>query len=267
MGPRRAGARSRQRADHPEGVAGGLLRRIWTSYVDGGSSNYLTLSPGDLDEAIGGYLQFRDTPGTSIVDPGAHGSGFDRVNAFKEGYDLGAKRCADYVNEEPIVVPLEFTSQEDFDRGGDLPYEEIAPLMTADIEDYWTLVFPEVFGVEWTPLAAYGPFYVSEPETLPDCGSVQADPDGYAGTAFYCPDDDYVAWDDEGLMPDLYDSFGDFAVALVIAQESGTRGAGARRYHGTRDVRPRPAGGLLRGRMGGQDHQRRGVDHAVTWRS
>jgi predicted metalloprotease len=193
----------------------------WTAYVDGGSSNYLILSPGDLDEAIGGYLQFRDTPGTSIDDPGAHGSGFDRVNAFKEGYDVGAERCADYVNEEPVVVPLEFTSQEDFDRGGDLPYDEIAPLMTADIEEYWTLVFPEVFGLEWTPLSSYGPFYVSEPDTLPDCGSVEADPDDYAGTAFYCAEDDYVAWDDEGLMPDLYESFGDFAVALVIAQEWG----------------------------------------------
>jgi predicted metalloprotease len=193
----------------------------WTAYVDAGTSNYLILTAGDLDEAIAGYLQFRDAPGTSIDDPGAHGSGFDRVGAFKEGYDAGAGRCADYVNEPPVVVPLEFTSQEDFERRGDLPYDEIAPLMTADIEDYWAAVYPSLFGDEWEPLAAFGPFYVSEPDSLPDCGPSQADAEDYAGTAFYCAADDYVAWDDEGLMPQLYDNFGDFAVAIAIAQEWG----------------------------------------------
>ena len=193
----------------------------WTSYVDSGASSNLVLSPGDLDEAIAGYLQFRDAPGTSIDDPSAHGSGFDRVNAFEEGYSTGATRCADYVNEPPIVIPLEFSSQAELDSGGDLPYDDIAPLITTDLEAYWTLVLPEVYGLEWTPLAAYGPYYVSEPDTLPACGDEDVDAEEYAGNAFYCPADDYVAWDDEELMPELYDNFGDFAVALVIAHEWG----------------------------------------------
>ena len=193
----------------------------WTAYVDGGSSNNLVLSPGDLDEAIAGYLQFRDAPGTSVDDPGAHGSGFDRVNAFEEGYSTGAQRCAEYVDEPPVVIPLEFTSQEDFDSGGDLPYDDIAPLITFDLDQYWALVLPDIYGIEWTPLAAYGPYYPSEPDSLPPCGDERVSAEDYAGNAFYCPADDYIAWDDEGLMPELYDSFGDFAVALVIAHEWG----------------------------------------------
>jgi predicted metalloprotease len=193
----------------------------WSAYVDSGLSNNLALSPGDLDEAIAGYLQFRDTPGTSIEDPSAHGSAFDRVNAFEEGYNTGAARCADYVTTPPVVIPLEFTSQEEIESGGDLPYADIAPLITLDLDEYWSIVFPELFGGEWTQLAAYGPYFVSEPDSLPPCGNEDVSVNEYAGNAFYCPADDYIAWDEEGLMTELYNSFGDFAVALVIAHEWG----------------------------------------------
>ena len=193
----------------------------WTSYVDGGESNNLVLSPGDLDEAIAGYLQFRDAPGTSVDDPSAHGSGFDRVNAFEEGYNSGAAPCADYVNEPPVVIPLEFSSEAEFESGGDLPYEDIAPLITTDLETYWSLLMPELFATDWIPLTAIGPYFVSEPDTLPVCDDREPDPDEYAGNAFYCTTDDFIAWDEEGLMPELYSNFGDFAVALVIAHEWG----------------------------------------------
>ncbi len=193
----------------------------WTGFVDQGLSTNLTLSPGDLDEAIAGYLQFRDTPGTAIDDTSAHGSGFDRVNAFAEGYTTGPERCVDYVNEPPVVIPLEFTSQEEFDSGGDLPYDDIAPIITTDLERYWTEVMPEIYGVDWIPLTAFGPYFVSDPDTLPGCGDEAIDPSEYAGNAFYCTADDYIAWDEEGLMPALYEDFGDFAVAMVIAHEWG----------------------------------------------
>ncbi len=43
----------------------------------------------DLDKALAGILDIRDTPGTSNMDPNAHGSGFDRVSAFQDGFDNG----------------------------------------------------------------------------------------------------------------------------------------------------------------------------------
>lgn len=51
----------------------------WTKWVDDGDSPNLSLSPGSLDAALGGMLEFRDEPGTNPNDPAAHGSGFDRV--------------------------------------------------------------------------------------------------------------------------------------------------------------------------------------------
>ena len=47
------------------------------------------VSSKDLDAALAGILDLRDTPGTSDIDPNAHGSGFDRVGAFQDGFDTG----------------------------------------------------------------------------------------------------------------------------------------------------------------------------------
>jgi len=39
--------------------------------------------------------------------------------------------------------------------------------------------------------------------------------------AYYCNTDDAVAWDQEGLMPDLAEQYGDFVIAVVLAHEWG----------------------------------------------
>jgi predicted metalloprotease len=193
----------------------------WTAYVDGELSNNLTLSPGDLDEGIAGYLQFRDAPGTSAGSIGAHGSGFDRVNAFAEGFRQGPQRCANYVLDPPLVVPLQFTSQEEFESGGDLPYDDVAPLITTDLEDFWADVMPLLYGIDWTPVSAFGPYDPQDEDRLPPCGDLDLDEDFYEANAFYCPVDDFIAWDDAVLFPELYDDFGDFAPALVLAMQWG----------------------------------------------
>ena len=62
----------------------------WTGSVDAGESENLSLEQGDVEEAMAGYVQlFRDPPGTSPFDEGAHGTGFDRVAAFRGGFFNG----------------------------------------------------------------------------------------------------------------------------------------------------------------------------------
>ena len=39
--------------------------------------------------------------------------------------------------------------------------------------------------------------------------------------AFYCPDEDFIAFDDELLFPRLDDDFGRYTVAMVLAHEWG----------------------------------------------
>lgn len=187
----------------------------WAGHISAGESDLLTLQEGDLDEAMAGYLLFRDPPGTSPGEPDAHGSAFDRVTAFQDGFFGGAATCAAYPDGAFVVVNIPLT-QEDLATGGDLPFAETAPLLAATLETFWSAVFPDLFGTEYVPMTDYGP-YLPSTGVLPPCGD--AEPEDYLNNAFYCPEGDYVAWDNENLFPSLWQEIGDLAVGMVLAHE------------------------------------------------
>jgi predicted metalloprotease len=169
----------------------------------------------DQDAALAGILDLRDAPGTSNIDPNAHGSGFDRVSAYQDGFDNGAGKCKDYRDDEPMVLELPFSTEEDAARGGDAPYDSIVNGVPYDIEDYFTQVYPELAdGQTWPPLRSIEPY---GPGNAPMCGDQSAD--GYA--LFYCVADDYVGWDNVSAMPAVYDQGGDYAVATLLATQWG----------------------------------------------
>jgi predicted metalloprotease len=169
----------------------------------------------DQDTALAGILDLRDTPGTSNIDPSAHGSGFDRVSAFQDGFDNGPGKCKDYRDDEPMVLELPFNDAEDEARGGDAPYDSIVNGVPYDIEDYFTHVYPALSdGKVWTPLRSIEPF---TPDSPPNCGDQSAE--GFA--LFYCVPDDYVGWDNVNAMPAVYAKGGDYAVSTLLATQWG----------------------------------------------
>ena len=169
----------------------------------------------DLDSALAGILDLRDSPGTNAQDPSAHGSGFDRVSAFQDGYDNGAEKCKDYKDGEPLVLELPFSSAEDLANEGNAPYDSIVNGVPYDLEDYWTQVYPEVAeGKTWPPMKGLEAF---DPATPPMCGNQSAE--GYV--LFYCVPDDYVGWDNVETMPEVYRQGGDYAVATLLATQYG----------------------------------------------
>jgi predicted metalloprotease len=174
------------------------------------------LSSGDLDSALAGILDLRDQPGAfDVTDPRAHGSGFDRVSAFQDGYDNGLEKCKAYRDDDPMVLELPFTDEEDAARGGDAPYDSIVNGVPFDLEDYWAHVYPELTdGQQWTPVAGLQPF---SPDSPPTCGGQPAE--GYV--LFYCVPDDYVGWDNTDAMPEVYKQGGDYAVATMLATQYG----------------------------------------------
>ncbi|OBF39401.1 peptidase [Mycobacterium sp. ACS1612] len=173
------------------------------------------VSAADLDTALAGILDLRDTPGTSNIDPNAHGSGFDRVSAFQDGFDNGPQRCKDYRDDEPMVLELPFNDEEDAARGGDAPYDSIVNGVPYDLEDYWTHVYPELTaGEQWPPVRGIEAYH---PDSPPMCGGQSAE--GYA--LFYCVPDDYVGWDNVRAMPEVYRQGGDYAVATLLATQYG----------------------------------------------
>ncbi|MEV7397742.1 neutral zinc metallopeptidase [Aeromicrobium sp. NPDC092404] len=169
----------------------------------------------DLDTALAGILDLRDTPGTSSADASAHGSGFDRVSAFQDGFDDGLETCASYKDGTPIVLELPFSDEEDAASGGNEDYDTIVNKVPYDIEDYWTQVFPKISGgKKWTPLKGYEPF---DPASAPTCnGQSTAD-----FSLFYCVPEDYIGFDNVTTMPEVYRQGGDYAVTTLLATQWG----------------------------------------------
>jgi predicted metalloprotease len=149
------------------------------------------------------------------VDPNAHGSAFDRVTAFKDGFDNGSASCAAYDDRTvlPRLVSLPFLDAQDAASGGNLPRDQIAELAVTDLETYWAAVFAAA-RLSWEPVA--GALAYDPQRNRPACGGKRAAVVDYVEASFYCSVDDFVAWDDVTLAPNLYEQGGDYAVATMI---------------------------------------------------
>jgi predicted metalloprotease len=191
----------------------------WTADVEAGNSDFFELSLNDLDKAVAGFLELRDGVGTAAEDPAAHGTGFDRIGSFVEGYEQGLERCAAYPemleSGELVVVEVSFDSTEDFERGGNLPLDELIPLLLADLEHFWTVLFDEA-GETWTPVTDVIGFDPDVDEV--ECGGDTFSGDELVNASFYCIDADTIYIDDANLTPAL-NEIGDYAVATEIARQ------------------------------------------------
>jgi predicted metalloprotease len=191
----------------------------WTKDVAEGRSKRFKLELDSLDKAIAGFLDLRDEVGGDASDPQAHGTGFDRIGAFTEGFGQGLDRCRDYPDlydaGELVVVEVPFTDREDFERGGNLPLDQIVDLATEDLEQFWTVVFGEL-GQTWDPVDLVSPL---DPETDEvTCGDETYRGDILVDASFYCVPSDTIYLDNSDLVPSLYE-IGDYAVATELARQ------------------------------------------------
>ena len=172
-------------------------------------------SDSDLDSALAGLLGLRDSPGTAKLDPSAHGSGFDRVNAFQSGYDSGTQACKAFRDGDPPVVEIPFYDARDLAQGGNAPYADIVRGVPADLQDYWTTVFPTVAGTKWRELR--NGVVGFDPASRPTCGGRSTGD----LALFYCAADDYIGFDNAVTMPRIYADNGDYAVTTLLATRYG----------------------------------------------
>jgi predicted metalloprotease len=108
----------------------------WTRWVADGKAGHTRISKGDLDQLLRGYLQLRDPVGTSQAAEMAHGSAFDRMSAFQEGYDGGPTGCRDDFGADRVFTHGTF-SDADIATGGNAPYDELQGLMSAGFPQFW----------------------------------------------------------------------------------------------------------------------------------
>lgn len=191
------------------------LAGAWTGRIDRLESDLLQLDPGDLEEGMAGFLLIGDSLGSAPTGPNAHGNSFARLSAFFDGYALGTDHCATYEDTSPPFFHIAFVAE---DGSVDLPYADAARLLAESLEAFWALVFPDVFGGVWDPIDYTVAYFPSSGE-FPSCGGFTAESEFYEGNVFYCPPEDFVAWDEEQLFPGLYTEIGDFALGLVLATQ------------------------------------------------
>jgi hypothetical protein len=184
----------------------------WVADLQDRGGGRLGLSDTQIDEALGGLIFVSDPVGTAQTEPGAHGNAFDRVNAFSDGLFDGLDVCATYLDSPPQITAKAFQSSELLTEGN-LPVEEVVPLVVAGLELFWTQEFEAVFGIAYE-----APEFVSmapRSEPPPPCGGLESDPTAMEDIATYCTAELYLIADSEGLLPNLA-VVGDFAVTYPI---------------------------------------------------
>jgi predicted metalloprotease len=191
----------------------------YTKHVQEGGSDEFKVTAADLDASLGGFLLIRDPVGTDVVsDENAHGSAFQRINAFADGLKEGSEKCKAYedfsfnfVPEVDAIEPGTLPQDQPFD----LAFEDVEGLVTSNLEGFWTAAFPLISSSDQWTAARTRPF---DPERGVSCGDKEFKGDDAIGKYLYCADDDTMSWDEINLMPEVYANIGDLSVAEIIAK-------------------------------------------------
>ena len=239
----RHGPRVRPRRAEPARHARTSPRSCWNSrptaspergladVLAGRSTAFPNVTPAQLDNTLARHADAARPARHLCTEPaGAHGNAFDRIRAFQDGVQnrvpgpvrrtarttCRSPRCRSPPRRRPrpaatcrTTQAVQLLAEDAAGRTGRAPIRDSAgqPWQTLRVEPFDTGVAAGVPG----------------PRT-PSAG----------GAAFYCPDGDFVAFDNERLGPELYQRIGDNAVGMLIG-DLFARAAQDRRGASTQD--------------------------------
>ena len=191
----------------------------WTGQAYRGESPLLRLGDADVRAGLLAMLAVRDPVGTDQFVPGGHGSAFDRVGAFQEGFNDGPGRCAELLDDALPLMPNEFQPNTlDQVLGGNAPYdceelreiggtdEDVANCRPApdfladDLNDFWATAL----GADFAAVRAQA---VGELSGTTAC----RERTDLADQLAVCGSDRIVLFDEPEVI-DLYREFGDFSL-------------------------------------------------------
>lgn len=128
----------------------------WVQRVATGGSRHLTLTDADIRGALITLVAVRDPVGLDQFEPGGHGTAFDRIGAFQEGYVGGPARCAELIDDPLPLMPNEFQTDADLFNDGDLPFGyddgQIAPLIVDTLNLFWPFQLAELGAGNFAPM-------------------------------------------------------------------------------------------------------------------
>jgi predicted metalloprotease len=177
-------------------------------WVADGRSAHLQVAKDRLDTALDSLITFRDPIGTDQSDTGAHGDAFDRVSAFLDGYEQGAKLCAGMTVDNRRFTLTGFLDAGDAQRGGNLPFDELLESIKQDLNTYFGTVVTQL-GKPWSQPT------LRPADTNPPCTN------GDQGPIAYCPKSNEIDVATKGTLPGLHADIGDYATGTILASRYG----------------------------------------------
>lgn len=186
--------------------AGAWSRRAWNGQTPG-----LDFTDDDVRTGLIALVVVRDPPGYNVFEPGGHGSAFDRIGAFQQGFIGGVDACVGLLDDPLPLLAGEFTSEADVANQGNAPFgygnEQIMGIVQNDLIDFWPR--------EVAPFGREVPLIQLRPTTDPVTDNCN-DPFGLAeSAAVFCPATNEVIFHEQRAR-ELFDDFGDFAVGYAI---------------------------------------------------
>jgi predicted metalloprotease len=177
-------------------------------WVTDGNAEHLKVARDRLDAALESLITFRDPVGTEQSDKGAHGDAFDRVSAFQDGFDKGAKLCAEMSLDNRTFTLRGFLNAADAERGGNLPFDQLLRSITDDLNTYFGTVVTER-GKQWAPPP------LKPTDDNPKCTG------GDQGPIAFCPNGSEIDIASKGELPDMHVEIGDYATGTILASRFG----------------------------------------------
>jgi predicted metalloprotease len=176
----------------------------WTAWVVDGKAQHTTIRASELDDVINGFLQLRDPVGYNPGEQDAHGTYFDRVSGFADGYDGGVPACRDDFGSDRVYTEQSFSDETDYAAQGNASYDDTLTIAGQTLPTFWTSIFSSL-GKQFTD-----PTVTAFDGDAPDCAS--GDPD-----LAYCDSDRTVYYDEKDLTQPAYSDIGDFAVVTALS--------------------------------------------------
>ena len=150
------------------------LAGSWAAHVARGEASGLTFGDEEIKQGLIAMIQVRDPLDSFNTDPNAHGTGFDRVGAFQDGFIGGVTRCKPFFTEDRQLIQL-FVDRSN--PSGNLPFDDgtdndIQTLIPADLDRFWAKQMETIGTAFTTPtlqvFAEAGPFPACDGATESD---------------------------------------------------------------------------------------------------
>lgn len=192
----------------------------WAAHISRGENPDFVFTDSEVRAGMVALIQVADPVELSGQgDPNAHGTGFDRVGAFQDGFVGGVERCKTFFTEDrqSKMIDIPFEDARTDPNEGNLPIKDpsgkgsdILTLIPADLTLFWKGLL-EAQGKTFTAPAiesypAKGPY--------PTCKGV--DDKTYKGNAVYCKDNNTIYYDADNAER-LTQRIGDMSLGYLLA--------------------------------------------------